>query len=499
MLTTLQPYLSFHPDETLTSYVSRLSLFHTGQGPQRLLADFGLSYSDVQRGSPVALNKLADISGVNLAALQGGTIGRIKRCRTFRGERWTREFVKPEWQRICPHCLLEDTVSFGVANQRRRIAWQLRPVTTCEIHQCAMIEVGSMSGDEELGALFYRRDHLEFLIQATIQQDPSALETWIYSKLSGKEETGCEWLNGQTLEQGVRVCEMLGSVLNGGIHVDLKRMTLSELRCNGVTGYEIAKLGPDAVTTALDQIRGSSKSQAGQAGPKAMYGRLFEWLAYRTQVVDPGPINDLLREHILNHTAIDVGEFLLGSEVTTRRCHSVYSLSIATNMHAKRLRKVLETKGLVPADCSGVALNLLVFPAEETERFCLELLDTIPLNKLPFEIGGTRTQVTTLHREGIINAIIDRAPEIGIGRIDFARAEIDGFLLKIAQLPEVEPAADRIDLTSASKRTVISTGQILKHIFAGTLIASRNKDRTGLDALRFSIADLCEFRARVIS
>jgi len=290
---------------------------------------------------------------------------------------------------------------------------------------------------------------------------------------------------------------MLGCVLNDGIHVDLKGMTATELRQNAVTGFEVAKLGAQSIRVALDQIRLSSNSQAGQAGPKAMYGKLFEWMAYRNPIVDPGPIKELLREHILDHTAIDTGEFLLGREVTKRRCHSVYSLSIATKIHPKRLRKILENRGSIPDGCAGVALNFLVFPADETEKFCRELLDTIPLNQLPFEIGGSRTQVTNLHRDGSINAIIERDADLGIGRIDLARVEIDRFLSKIEKLPLVKASAETIDLTSVTKRTGLSTGNIMKHVFAGTLAAFRNSDRIGIDSIRVSIVDLCEFKSRM--
>jgi hypothetical protein len=55
--------------------------------------------------------------------------------------------------------------------------------------------------------------------------------------------------------------------------------------------------------------------------------------------IDPGPIRDLLREHILQTTAVDLGDMVLGQEVTERRIHSAYSLFIATTLHLKRHRK----------------------------------------------------------------------------------------------------------------------------------------------------------------
>jgi hypothetical protein len=77
MMACLHPYLPYHPEETMTSFVRRLSLFHTGQGPQRLLADLGINPTDVHRGAEAALRALAASSGVEMATIEKATIGRI--------------------------------------------------------------------------------------------------------------------------------------------------------------------------------------------------------------------------------------------------------------------------------------------------------------------------------------------------------------------------------------------------------------------------------------
>lgn len=226
-----------------------------------------------------------------------------------------------------------------------------------------------------------------------------------------------------------------------------------------------------------------------------MYGRLYEWLAYSTPVVDHGPIQELLREHILDHTAIKPGEFLLGREVTERRCHSVYSLAIAMEIHPKRLRKVLENKGLIPPKCSNVALNLLVFPAAEIESFCRDFLGSVSLAQLPLVIGGSRSLVTSLYREGVLIAVIDRDVSDGIGRIDFAQKEVAGFLAKIERIEIEDVGADVIELTLATKRPGLSTGQIMIRVFSGELKAFRTRAPVGLNAVRISANSLRDLKA----
>jgi len=107
--------------------------------------------------------------------------------------------------------------------------------------------------------------------------------------------------------------------------------------------------------------------------------------------IDPGPIRDLLREHILQTTAVDLGDMVLGQEVTERRVHSAYSLFIATTLHRKRHRKILVRLGIAPNNCDDLDYNRLVFPIADTERICRDLMSAVPLSDLSREIGYTRS------------------------------------------------------------------------------------------------------------
>jgi hypothetical protein len=104
--------------------------------------------------------------------------------------------------------------------------------------------------------------------------------------------------------------------------------------------------------------------------------------------IDPGPIRDLLREHILQTTAVDLGEMVLGQK---RRIHSAYFLFIATTSHRKRHRKILVRLGIAPDNCGDLAYNRLVFPVAETERICRDLMSAVPLSDRLREIGYTRS------------------------------------------------------------------------------------------------------------
>lgn len=222
-------------------------------------------------------------------------------------------------------------------------------------------------------------------------------------------------------------------------------------------------------------------------------------LAYTSPVVSHGLIVDLLREHMLNHTAIEPGEDVLGEKVSQRRCHSVYSLSIALKLHPKRLRKVLETRGAIPPGCSGVALNLLVFPAAETEAFCQDFLNSVSLAALPLIIKGSRTQATSLYRACVLKVVISRDLSEGIGRIDFSQREVVQFLARIETLGMVGQETETVDLTIATKRTGLTTGQIMDAIFCKQLLAFRSSGDVGLNVVRISAQSLSCMRGKSVA
>jgi hypothetical protein len=246
----------------------------------------------------------------------------------------------------------------------------------------------------------------------------------------------------------------------------------------------------------LGRIAALSTSTAGQAGPKAVYGRFFEWLAYTTPVVDLGPIKHLLREHILNTMIVEPGEVLLGQSVEGRRLHSVHSLSVATGLHRKRLRKIMVQAGFASTDSWDTAANRLVFPAAEAERLCRDVAGSVCLSRLPEAIGCSRTQAESVFREGVIKSIVDGDAGVGIAKLAFAREEVAKFLATLEKLPVQAASAGLVDIVSATKRTGRSTGEILGAILAGDIPACRVAGPVGVNTVRFKLHDLDPIRLR---
>lgn len=487
----LLPHLPYDPQETSTSFVRRLALFHTGQCAGRLVEDLRLDRHAFGAGQFDAMSALAAASEINVDVLLHGTIARFSRHREFRGERWSRGFVLPEGARFCPACLLEDGADKIEWNGLGRIVWRLRPVLTCQHHNRRLVTVPDSDARDELNHRYPFGKELCDLAAQQTEQEPTPLERLIQDRIAGHETDEGEWLGSQTIEQVAQVCEMVGATVERGPVFNVAGMTSEAWRGAGATGLAIAARGEPALRDALNGIAELSNTSSGKAGPRAIYGRLYEWLAYSTPVVDHGPIRSLLREQILDTLAIDPDEVLLGERVAGRRLHSVHSLSEQTGLHRKRLRKILVQAGLASDESWDHAAHRLVFPVQVAEGFCRDLVDAVSLHQMAEALDCTRTQAESLYRVGVLKPVVDRDLGQGIHKLAFAQREIQDFREFLVALPTVNrETPETVSLTIATKRTGRSTGDLLGRIKAGDLAACRQPGQVGLANLRLISADL---------
>lgn len=494
----LLPHFPFDACETSISFLRRLSLFHTGQGAERLLADLSIDGNAFLSGDVEALSILAGASEIDASALQWGTISRFARHRKCRGERWSREFVLPEGARFCPQCLLDDGADTVEWAGMGRLVWRLRPVLTCQIHGRRLVTLPAMTARWEINHRYPIREELRELADQQAEQTPTVLENLIHDRISGQETQEGSWLRIQTIEQVTEACEMIGASIQHGPKFDVATMSPDTWRAAGAIGMAIATQGENAIREAFDGIAARSIKTSAKAGPRAIYGRLYEWLADTTPIIDHGPIRPLLREQILDTLAIDQGELLLGEVVEARRLHSVQSLSIKTGLHPKRLRKLLIQAGLSTEERWDQGSQRLVFPAQLAERFCRDLLDCVPLHHLPHLLDCTRTQAASLYRTGVLRPVVDRDMGAGIHKLAFAQREVQAFLAFLDALPvNFREARGTVSLTIASKMTGRCTGDLLGRIQAGHLPAHRSPGTPGLANIRLTAEDLTPLKVLV--
>lgn len=482
---TLWPSLSYAPDETLLSYADRLSMMHTDCGMDRLIKDLGINIEHFTSGREDAVSAFAEAAGLRAEDAHKGAIRVFQRGASFRGETISKTFLSPRVARYCPVCLREDG---DIADRRFRLIWGFRHVARCDVHSVWLEKVpfgGEISircalGREVMGA------------QRSSTPDMPDYLSWLRARLTSGSPGEVKWLEGQTLEQVLAASEMLGAVLQHGHRVALKNLSSAEMEEAIDIGFSIYADGPDAVDEALDTIRAQSPATAVQAGPLAHYGKLYDWLYRRCNAIDPGPIRDILRDHIVKNTAVEPGTKLLGMEVTERRFHTLYSLSYAVGIQRPRLARLLKKLGQIPQNATETDAGNMIFDAQKTVPLIEAFKTAIPLHDVPAYLGATKHQVETLYRTGAIFPLVPRTERGSVRNVVFGKKHLDETLSCISDLPILEDvSSDQChQLAYASQRGAGRFELLFRDVLVGKIVGFRHPEKAGISSIYVDVGAL---------
>lgn len=485
---TLWPALPFDAEETLLSYADRLSMLHTGRGMERIVRDFGINTEHFVSGRKDAIVSFAEAAGIPLADAERSAIRVFPRGGEFRGEASSKTFLLPQAKRYCPACLEEDGSSL---DWRFRLIWGFRHVQRCDRHGVWLQATGTTKATDMRRAL---NDTPMAAPSITVDDTPTYLD-WLRSRVHGHavDET---WLAEQTTEQVLAASEMIGAVLQHGHKVALKSLSMAEAEEATDIGFSIYSEGPKAVEEALGTIRCTSPATAVQAGPLAHYGKLFDWLDRRSNSVDPGPIRDILRDHIVQHSAVEPGTTVLGVEINERRFHTLCSLSAAVGIDRPRLSRLLKKLGEIPTDVTEVETGNMLFEVDKTIAL-IDAFDTaIALHDVPEYLGASKRQVEILYRVGMITPLVPRTGRGAVRNVVFARDHLDGLMSQIEGLPILEPKNmdSFYPIAYACQRGAGRFEDLFLSILDGKIAGFRRRGKTGIAAIMVDVADAIQVR-----
>ncbi len=486
---TLWPRLPFRSDETLLSYADRLSMIHTGRGMERLIRDLGINSEHFTSGREDAVVVFAEAAGLPVGLAQRASVRVFQRGGSFRGELISKSFLSPRVTRYCPDCLVED----GKRDDHRfRLIWGFRHVARCDLHAQWFVDAPCAGETNMRLALGAAR------LGETLTADTETPEylSWLRSRLHGGSCPRNPWMDGQTTEQVLAASEMLGGILQHGHKVAITQLSPEETEEATDIGFSIYSEGPEAIEEALDTIRQTSPATAVQAGPLAYYGKLFDWLDRRSNAIDPGPIRDILRDHIVKHSAIEPGTRVLGAEITERRFHTLYSLSTAVGIERPRLSRLLKKLGRIPSSATEVETGNMVFEVDKTVPLIEAFKTAIPLHDVPEYLGASQRQVEILYRVGVLQPMVPRAERGDVRNVVFGRSHLDDFLKRISDLPALDDAAvgNYHPISYACQRGAGRFEDIFGDILERQTLAFRHSEKSGVSAIYVDVRSLVSIR-----
>jgi hypothetical protein len=475
---TLWPSLPYDREETVLSYADRLSMMHTGSGMERLVRDLGINIEHFTSGREDAVSAFAETIRLPLEDVKKGVIRVLQRRASFRGEDISKPFLSPRAARYCPSCLAEDGQR---ADRRFRLIWGFRHVVRCDRHSAWLIDTPCKNetnlrlaiGPKTLGET-----------QTTSTETPDYL-SWLRVRLDGRSLPDNSWMADQTLEQVLAASEMLGAILEHGHRVAVMKLSPEQTEEATDIGLSIYSEGPEAISEALDAIRITSPATAVQAGALAHYGQLYDWLHRRSNVIDPGPIRDILRDHIIKNSAVEPGTKVLGVEITERKYHTIQSLSAEVDIARVRLSRVLKRLGQLPGDATEIDCGNAVFEAAKTVPMIEAFKSAVRLQDVPDYIGATKGQFEALYRMDIVKPLVPRTSRGSVRNVVFSQQHLDEFLQGLQELPLL---ADDIEgdfhpVAYACQRGAGLFEDVFVDIQAGRICGYRHPDKAGISAV----------------
>lgn len=483
----LLPYIPFALRETLLSYAGRLAAIHTGQGLTRLLADMRINSEHFILGRDDAVAQFAEVVDVDLALLQRSNMRAIGPDVMFREERVQKTFLVRAADKYCPVCLAEDGSHRG---WKQRLNWCFAPVHRCSNHGVFLNRLSTPTRTFQEAA-----GQLNWEVREAKGQSPAYVH-WLEARLWAGATTDL-WLDEQSIQQVLDACLMAGSTLTHGHRQPAKKLPPLQQEAAIQAGFDHFVRGPEGVIEALDEIRDNSPARAVQAGPLAHYGLLFDWLDRRSKGYEPGPIRDILRDHIIEHDAVDVGTKVLGVEVSKRRYHSVQSLAETVGINRTRMSRLLQKLNRVPLGATDAESGLLRFEADEIATLVSDFETAVSLSDVPDYIGASLTQMQALYAAELLMPLVPRSSRGAVRNVVFAKRHLDTFLAPFEALPKVDQSEVEglHSIAYTCQRGGGTTAELVKAIVEGDLSAFRLPDKSGLAAIVLSPSEAIARRA----
>ena len=503
-MSRLRPHLPFDPQETHLSFANRLAALHTGGRVQPFLRYIGIDSMRYVAGGEAEVRKLCDLADVDPESVLANVPRKVaKRRYLLRGDPISAEALSRPATVFCPLCLQEDDTvrAAGGPGRTGRFLWSLSVTRTCPVHGLPLVRREKSRWSDEFQELDMRvperEAELEALAADLVPRSISPLQAYAADRLAGA--SGPAWLDSQTLDQAVRATEMLGVVLAFGAQPNLRRFTQDDWDAAGRAGYACTSHGEAGIREALDAVHAEYTYRRSKPGPQAIYGRLYEWLAYANGEKDPGDIKRILREAIFDTIAYPAGKTVLGETLEQRRLHTTRSLSTEKRVDARTLHNVLLARGLIR---KGEFDHHHAFDARAGERIADEIGAAVLVINVPRAVGCARPLADDLIRERVLPQVaMDGLSARGRLRKAVPEAAIDAFLDRLKAIADPVDSArpGMVPIAKAAEKSR-ARGVDIVHLMLGGFLSRvhRLQIREGIEAILVDPAEVREAAARTL-
>lgn len=464
--------------ECPSDYASRLATRTYRDHMRDFCRDFGIDPQAVIDGKPEAVTALADLTGVSQDDLLRESFARAGRRRVFlhKEQDLLGSSLSRNQIRMCPACMAEDIERLDcrvAARPHRRSTWMIRGVRTCRRHGMALAEVGRLEAPNVMHdssrAIAEAIHRVPSLVDGATLRAPSPFELYIVSRIDGAASKS--WLDELPLYAGLQLCFVAGAVALHGPTVTLDNLDADEAWECEAAGFNVADKGAAGIRSFLDELQAPFRSRRSSAGPKVMYGRLYDWLAHESEDRVYDPVRDVILEHAVETLPFGPGDTLFGRDVGIRRLHSVHTAAEEFAVHPKRLRKALRKAGLAGKDSDSMIDDRVVADPEQVAALAKELKEAMNMTAARAYLNVPRPHDEGLVHAGLIKPMIEKPRGRAGMHYTFRKEDLDAFLEKLFEKEDPalsgDPAFETLLMTA--KRCCCPVMDVVRLVLDGKL------------------------------
>ncbi len=410
----LHPTVPYMPGETPTSFASRLARCNNITSARELLSDFGLSFGKLVDGDHATITYLAEVAGTDPAPLLRESCRRVGNDFLLRSQILTRASLVRPSLRICPVCIAEDQQSAGGATEGTaaycRTVWSIQHLRTCAHHDVALVDLPTLwreAAHDFPSVLDGWSARSDAGVRDACRRPASQFERYLIRRLEGGAAQ-C-WLDGLPFYAAARISEMMGLVATQGRRPVSKSLTSDDWAEAGRQGFLVASAGPERIEKFLHDLWADYPGgRSTPAGPKAWFGRFYQWLEYETNDPVYDPVRDIIVRFVADRIPFHENEKLFGKPVPYRKVHSVGTAIHQTGISEKRLRKVLLQAGHIDPGHERCVAHQVTFDATAAAALLDRLATALTTADVAAALGITWDQVKPIVDAGFLRAIDKR-------------------------------------------------------------------------------------------
>jgi len=428
--------VSYHPDETAPSLLSRLAAANRVQSVTEFSRLVRLDHRKIGRGDEGELRRLFDLAGFDTERAPASQPKMLPSSR--------REFdfgVLPSMRlamsgvRFCPFCLKADIES-GADKPNlapyRRLSWLLSSFRTCPEHGLPLTQVPALAVREAdfLGTV---RPYLPKLCELAAIQVARACDFEAYLDRRMRTGTGGAILPDALGMHGLMTAsEAIGQVIEYGPTVRHKTLTEGAQARAANAGFNLLQQGEDALDKFLMKLE-PPREGARKASIHRAWGRFYTVVSqYRGD--DLEPVKAVLRNAILRRYPKKAGSVVLDKRVSSRRVHTMESAAKATGIAPRTLRRLFQNEpSLVALDTD---INQAGSITDENLAEALEVVSRMMTGKAVIaRLGTSRIQFERLVRLGIIGKMPGLDKYFDKSSVDRLMAALEGSAIPTTSAP----------------------------------------------------------------